>query len=189
MNITDTKPTIVIDLDDTLIHATPIAPIGLDNNNFFTIIVKRRKFFVQMRPNLHFFLDRISKLFNICVFTSSDQIYANKIIDKILPNLKKCYRFYRSSCVEMCGYLVKDLNVVNSFADLKKTLLIDDSVGSALKNPKNLVKVKPWSGEKDDKVLLDLLCILEKIAFDYDLRESFTEMVKNENFDGIGCFQ
>ena len=180
------KPTIVIDLDDTLIHATPIAPHDLDNNNFFTIVVKRRKFYVQTRPNLHMFLERLSKLFNICIFTSSDQRYANKIINKILPNVKECYRFFRDSCTEMSGYLVKDLSIINS--PLKKTLLVDDSVGSALKNPKNLVRIKPWNGEKDDNVLENLLIILEKIAFDNDLRISFYEAIKNGSYYGISTF-
>lgn len=186
MNSLNTKPTIVFDLDETLIHATPIPPYGLEDNGFFTILVRRKKFFVQTRPNLLLFLEKISKLFNICIFTSSDQRYANKIIDKILPNVTKCCRFFRDSCIEMCGYLVKDLNLIN--ASPKQVLLVDDSVGSALKNPSNLVKIKPWSGEKDDRVLEDLLFILEKIAFDGDLTQSFYETVKNGNFEGIGTF-
>ena len=65
-------------------------------------------------------------------------------------------------------------------------LLIDDS--AALKNPKNLVKIKPWSGNKDDNVLLDLIAIIEKIAFDIDIVGSFIEIVKNGNYSGIDTF-
>ncbi|KAK8871865.1 hypothetical protein M9Y10_007610 [Tritrichomonas musculus] len=63
---------------------------------------------------------------------------------------------------------------------IRQKLLIDDSVGSALLNPKNLVRIKPWYSEKDD-----LSKILESIAFEKDLRLSFTEAIKDRNFEGI----
>lgn len=182
----NSKPTIVVDLDDTLVHVTSIIPNDMDNCNYFTIVIKKRKLYVQMRPDLQFFLDTLSKLYNVYVFTASEKAYANKIIDKILPNVKSCYRFFRDSCINMCGYLVKDLNLINS--PLKQTLLIDDTAGSALKNPKNLVKIKPWNGERDDNVLKNLIIILEKIAYDVDLEESFVETIKNGNYDGISTF-
>lgn len=180
------RPTIVVDLDETLVHVTPIAPKDLDKSNYFTISVKKRKFYVQMRPNLNNFLEQISKFFNICVFTASEQNYANKIIDKILPNVKKCCRFFRDSCINMYGYYVKDLDIIN--CSLKQILLVDDVAGSALKNPKNLIKIKPWNGEKEDDALKNLMNILEKIAYDGDLRTSYIETVQNGNFEGIGIF-
>lgn len=186
MSNCDSKPTIVVDLDDTLVHVTPVVPYDLENGNFFTIVINRRKFYVQMRPYLQNFLDNLSRFYNICVFTASEQKYANKIIDKILPNVNKCYRFFRDSCINMCGYFVKDLDIID--CPLHKTLLIDDTAGSALKNPKNLVRIKPWNGEKDDDVLKHLIVILEKIAYEIDLGEAFIETVKNGSFDGIDTF-
>lgn len=186
MNISTSKPAIVVDLDDTLVHVTPIAPVNLDNNNSFTITINRRKFFVQTRPYLQLFLDKLSKSYDIYIFTSSNEKYANKIIDKILPNLKKSCRFFRDSCINMYGYLVKDLDVINK--PLSQILLIDDSAGSALKNPKNLVKIKPWSGERNDSVLKNLIFILDSIANDDDLRVSYLQMIKNCNCEGIGAF-
>ena len=180
------KPTIVVDLDDTLVHVTPVAPKDLDNNNSFTIIVKKMKFYVQMRPNLKYFIEKISKSFNICIFTSSEKVYATKIIEKILPDFKNCHCFFKDSCVNMCGYYVKDLELLKF--PLNKILLIDDLAGSAIKNPKNLVKIKPWNGEKDDNVLNNLLTILDSIVDEEDLRLSFQETLKNGNYDGIGTF-
>ena len=49
MSNCDSKPTIVVDLDDTLVHVTPVVPYDLENGNFFTIVIKRRKFYLQMR--------------------------------------------------------------------------------------------------------------------------------------------
>lgn len=180
------KPAVVVDLDDTLIHVTPLPPKNLDNNNFFTICIKRRRLYVQMRPHLREFLERVSKLFDVYFFTSSTADYADPIIDKIIPNKKEYCRLYRDSCLNMHGYYVKDLKIIKR--PLRQTLLIDDSAGSALVNPKNLVRIKPWYGEKDDTVLNDLSKILESIAFENDLRLSFTEAIKDGNFEGITTF-
>lgn len=180
------KPTIVVDLDDTLVHVTQLLPKDLEKDNYFTIVVKRRKFYVQMRPNLRAFLDKLSNLFNIYVFTASEASYANKIIDIILPNVKSCCRFFKDSCSHFYGYLVKDLELINK--PLNQILLIDDSAGSALKNPNNLVKIKPWNGEKDDNILSSLIKVLENIAPDEDLRNSYIEMVKKDAYEGIGTF-
>lgn len=86
----------------------------------------------------------------------------------------------------MHGYYVKDLKIIKRY--LRQTLLIDDSAGSALVNPKSLVRIKPWYDKKDDTVLNDLSKILESIAFENDLRLSFTEAIKDGNFEGITTF-
>lgn len=186
MNSNNKKASIVIDLDDTLVHVTPIAPINLDIENSFTIIIKKRKFFVQKRPHLNYFLEKIDKLYDVYIFTASKKEYANKIIDKIIPSCKESCRFFKDSCIKVSGYFVKDLKIINR--PIKQMLLIDDSAGSALNNPKNLIKIKPWSGEKEDNVLIDLITILEKIAFDNDVVGSFIEIMKSRNFDGIDTF-
>lgn len=185
-NIIISKPAIVFDLDDTLVYATLLQPNDLDNKHFFTIIYNRRKLYVQTRPNLKYFLERISKLYDIYFYTSSTKEYANLIIDKIMPDIKQNHRFFRDSCINVYGYYVKDLNLIRR--PLKQILLVDDSSGSALKNPKNLVKIEPWQGEKDDKVLLNLLGVLENIALESDIRSSFLEIVKNEKLEGINTF-
>ncbi|KAK8897907.1 hypothetical protein M9Y10_000138 [Tritrichomonas musculus] len=179
------KPTIVLDLDETIVYTTSIPPVDL-HNSFFTIKVKRRKYYVQTRPYLKSFLEKASKLFNICVFTASEQIYADKIIDEILPNVKSTSRFYRDSCMCMNGYFVKNLSMVKS--PLNQVLIVDDMPGSALINPKNLIKIKPWYGDKDDQALKFLTTVLENIAFDDDLAASYNEIAKNCHFEGIGTF-
>lgn len=112
--------------------------------------------------------------------------YANLIIDKISPETKQNHRFFRDSCLNIYGYYVKDLNIIGR--PLKQVLLIDDSSGSALKTPKNLIKIQPFQGEKDDKVLLNLLAVLENVALENDLRSTFKDVIKNGKFEGISTF-
>ena len=126
------RPTVVVDLDDTLVHVTPLAPGDLDNSNYFTIKVNRRKFYVQMRPYLQSFLEKLAKTFDIYIYTSSNQKYANKIIDKILPDVKNSCRFYRDSCINMSGYLVKDFEIINKPLNRSFLLMIQQDQHSKL---------------------------------------------------------
>lgn len=185
-NITISKPSIVLDLDETIVYATPLKPKDLDNNHFFTINFKKRVFYVQIRPNLQHFLNQISKQYDIFFYTSSEKDYASQIIDKIMPKTKQNQRFYRDSCKNIYGYFVKDLNVIKR--PIKRVLLIDDSAGSAILNPANLIRIKPWEGEKNDNILLNLLPILESIALENDLRSSFIEAIKKRKVEGIDTF-
>lgn len=183
---TITKPALVIDLDDTIVRVTEIRPHDMNENNFFTIKLKKRKFYVEKRPNLTFFLDKISNFYDIYFFTASHHEYANSIIDKILPEIDESCRFFRDSCIDAFGYCVKDLSLIRR--PLKKVLLVDDFAGSALLFPKNLVRVKPWNGEKDDIILLDLANILEGIALERDLRSAFHEILEKSKVKGINAF-
>lgn len=50
------------------------------------------------------------------------------------------------------------------------------------------MRIKPWKGDKNDKVLLDLIAIFEKISFTNDIRDSFIQTIKNGKYDGIESF-
>ena len=178
------KPAIALDLDDTLVHVTPIRP---NSGDYFSIRYRRRSLYVQKRPNLKIFLERLSKLFDIFVFTSSQKDYANMIIDKILPQVKSTKRFYRDSCLCQAGYSVKDLSLLKR--PMKQVLLVDDMMGSALNNPKSLVRVRPWNGEKDDDLLLgELIDVLEQVSVESDVRTAYIEAVKSGKYKGLSFF-
>lgn len=180
------KPAIVIDLDDTLVHVTQLPPSESKLKNYFSIQLKKRQFYVQKRPYLEYFLDQMSRLYDIYIFTSSEKEYADLIIDNIMPNLKRNHRFYKDSCYSIYGYYVKDLQLIRR--SLNKTLLIDDSSGSSLKNPKNLIKVKPFCGECNDRVLFNLVKLLQSITLEKDLRIAFLDAIKKVKYNGIGPF-
>jgi TFIIF-interacting CTD phosphatase-like protein len=125
---------------------------------------------VQPRPGLAAFLTRVQRLYDVFFFTASQPEYANPIIEAIAPTVRPCRRFFRNSCRMQCGYLVKDLSVLRR--SLAHTVLIDDLEGSALANPRNLIRIKPWDGESTDNVLTDhLLPVLERVAIAHDLLE------------------
>ncbi|OHS93039.1 NLI interacting factor-like phosphatase family protein [Tritrichomonas foetus] len=178
------KPAIVLDLDDTLVHVSPIKP---KTSDFTTICVRRRRLYVQSRPNLRQFINRLSKHYDIFIFTAAAKDYANSIVDKLMPEIHSCRRLFRDSCTNMNGYSVKDLKKLRR--PLSQTLLVDDIAGSALQNPDNLIRIEPWSGEKcDDALVGELMPVLERIAYEKDIGAAYKEVLKQRKFQNISTF-
>lgn len=177
------QPALAFDLDETLVHATPIK---LDAPHF-VIRVKRRRMYVQMRPGLKEFIAEISKMYDIYFFTSSLKEYADPIIDQIAPGTKQCRRLFRDSCKSRGGYFVKDLSILRR--PLNQVMLVDDMEGSALNQPPNLIRIKPFYGESDDNVLLkQLLPALENLACASNVSKTYKKMVQMRMYPDLYSF-
>ena len=63
---------------------------------------------MKKRPHLHEFMDRVATMFEVVVFTASQKVYAEKLLNVIDPkrNLIK-HRVYRDSCVMVDGNYLK----------------------------------------------------------------------------------
>lgn len=83
------KKTLVLDLDETLVHSSLEAVPSSD----FTFPVhfnnQEHMIHVKQRPGLHVFLQRVSELFEVVVFTASQKIYAERLLNIIDPQ-RKC---------------------------------------------------------------------------------------------------
>ena len=160
----DNKPVLVFDLDNTLIYSSPL-PVG---SYHFCILVERRRLYVKIRPWVLEFFDRISDLYDIYFFTSSNKSYARPIIKKIAPFVadEKC--FFRDSCIADYGYYLKDITKIKT--PINQTVLIDDTFGSGVLNPKNIVCVPFWDGSCEDNV------------FEQELYPILIECSKETNF-------
>lgn len=175
---------IALDLDETLVFVTAIKP---KSGDFFSIRVRRRTLYVQMRPGLLDFLSHVRKLFDVFFFTAAQSDYANQVIDRIAPGVPPCRRLCRDACRVQSGYFVKDLAILRR--PLNRVILVDDAPGSALNNPENLIRVTPWNGEKKDDVLMaKLLPILQNIAHEEDLGESARQIITKSRKNGIDVF-
>lgn len=96
------KRTLILDLDETLIHCfTPeefdISPHVPDLNLQITGPEDSSSTIsISIRPYAYEFLDEMSKLFEIAIFTASSPLYANKILDILDPNNQIfVYRIFR----------------------------------------------------------------------------------------------
>ena len=84
--------TLVLDLDETLIHTTTSARYQVFKNGrkvfpdlVLEVPVQDRYciFYVYLRPYLHTFLREISKWFEVVIFTASERRYAEPLLQRI----------------------------------------------------------------------------------------------------------
>lgn len=133
------KKTLIIDLDETLIHSMakggrmstghmvevkiqgPIGGNGLVLGPQVPIL-----YYVHERPYCHDFLRKVCKWYNLIVFTASVQEYADPVIDW-LERERKYFsgRYYRQHCTFRNGAYIKDLTQVEP--DLSKVMILDNS--------------------------------------------------------------
>ncbi|CAN0201861.1 unnamed protein product, partial [Hapterophycus canaliculatus] len=83
-----TDKTLVLDLDETLIHArTDVRKMGEGRFDFMDQRPPRRVF-VRKRPHLREFLEAASELFEVVLFTAATEEFANAVVEHVDPERK-----------------------------------------------------------------------------------------------------
>jgi len=71
-------------------------------------------------------LDRVASMFETIIFTASQSIYAEQLLNVLDPKRKLFrHRVYRESCVYVEGNYLKDLTVLGR--DLTRVMIVDNS--------------------------------------------------------------
>lgn len=111
---------------ETLVHSTLEHCDDADFTFPVFFNMKDHTVYVKQRPYLHTFLERVAEMFEIVVFTASQSIYAEQLLDILDPDGKLfSHRAYRESCIFSDGSYTKDLTVLG--IDLAKVAIIDNS--------------------------------------------------------------
>lgn len=124
---------------------------------------------MKVRPGVAAFLHRLSKLYELTVFTAGLQYYADAVLDKLDTSGLITSRVYRQHCTKSGEYFVKDLEMLGR--DLTESIIIDDSQQSFAFHPKNAIFVESWFGDTQDRVLYDLITVLQELYYYNDVRE------------------
>lgn len=161
---------LVLDLDETLVHSTPMPQDGE-----YRLTIQSgdasMEIGVKFRPFVREFLQKASQIYEVVVFTSALADYANAVIDLLDGQRTVHHRFYRQHCTVVNGGVCKDLKLFTG-VDLKDILICDNLVTNFRLQLDNGVPVKTWTGDKDDKELIYLMDYLAKAATVEDVREA-----------------
>ncbi|KAK5702156.1 Nuclear envelope morphology protein 1 [Elasticomyces elasticus] len=180
------KKTLVIDLDETLIHSMArggrmgtghMVEVRL-NQNYSSSTGPGAPglapgvpilYYVHPRPYVHHFLRTMSLYFSLVVFTASVQEYADPVVDW-LERERKYFdkRLYRQHCSQRGGMFVKDLSRVE--ADLSRVVILDNFPGSYVFQEDNAIPIEGWISDPTDRELLHLIPLLEGLQYVTDVR-------------------
>ncbi len=132
------KYTLVLDLDETLVH----------------YIEEKDRHYVQVRPFAEYFISEMGKYFELVIFTSAEEEYANLVLEEIDKNKVITHKLYRRHVEYNDGLCLKDLDKIGR--DIKRVCIIDNDKNNFKLHVDNGIEIKEFLGEQDDNEL-DLL--------------------------------
>ena len=129
------KYTLVVDLDETLVH----------------YVEEEDKAYVQVRPFADYFLNELGKYFEIVIFTAAAEDYADIVLKELDKNNSVSYKLYRNHTNQSNGIFLKDLNKLGR--DINKVCIIDNNKENFGLQPENGLHISSFVGDQNDNEL------------------------------------
>lgn len=163
---------LVLDLDETLIHATETP---LDHPPDFLV----EGYAVYRRPHLADFLEACADCFDLAVWSSASDDYVEAVVDAIFPDRSHLHFVWgrsRASLRRFIGYdeprwefdhrhyrkpLVK---AKKRGWPLERILIVDDTPEKCVQNYGNAIYIQPFEGDSDDAELPLLAAYLKTLC-------------------------
>ncbi|KAJ2556400.1 CTD small phosphatase-like protein 2 [Coemansia sp. RSA 1933] len=161
--------TLVLDLDETLVHCaltkveSPdlVFPVDYNGVNYSV--------YCRLRPGYREFLEKASQLFEVVIFTASQQAYADQLLNLIDPDRRFIrHRLFRDSCVCINTNYVKDLGILGR--DAAKMVLVDNCPQAFAYQQSNGIPIESWYEDKNDRELMHLMEFLVTLVGEDDVR-------------------
>ena len=171
------KKLLILDLDETLIHAdldfSLKGKVKYDKILYFdSEDEKNIPIPLIIRPEMYTFLDYTSEYFDLVIFTASEQLYADTIINYIEKD-KKYFklRLYRNSCIFIePGLYIKDLRIFSDHKKLEDIIILDNSLFSFANQLNNGILITSFFDDRNDSFLMNVKEYLDYIKNEKDIR-------------------
>lgn len=188
------KPLLILDIDETLIHAT-------DKQLDRAADCKVFDYNVYVRPHLKSFMDRVSESYQMALWSSASDDYVEEVVKKtILSEYSYEFVWGRSRATyrrnrerdEIRNYsshnahyhYVKPLKKVRRQGyNLKRTLIVDDSPHKCILNYGNAIYPRAYEGQLEDEELL----LLAKYLLSIKDHPNYRKLEKRGWRSGIPC--
>jgi RNA polymerase II subunit A small phosphatase-like protein len=173
---------LILDLDETLIHAT--SQKIREDYDFMVY-----QYFVYKRPYLDEFIRICSENFMLAVWSSASDDYVVEVVERIFPpDIKLEFIWGRSRCTPIISPQIDEYGNYNldtsSHYDyakllkkvkkrgfsLEKTLIVDDTRSKVMNSYGNAIYPKEYKGELDDVELLYLSKYLQTLLNEENMR-------------------
>lgn len=146
--------TLVLDLDETLVHYQDAETEGK----------------LLIRPFAIDFINTISAFFEIVIFTAGTKSYASQVIDLLDPYGLISHRLYREHTKYEDGVHLKDLSILGR--PISHVVIVDNIPENFKLHKENGIYIKSWYGHPQDDALYRLAHMLKNLVEDQpdDLR-------------------
>ncbi len=178
------KKTLILDLDETLIHSffeqRDDADLVLD------IVIEDQpyKVFVKLRPGVVKFLSRMDKIYEVVIFTASMTTYAEPIIEQLEQmSGARFAKLYRQHCSYINKLFIKDLSKLGR--PLKDCIIVDNNPDCFTFDPNNAIPIESWFEAPDDKELQKMTPILEALTNTEDVRKYIKMIIEKGHINYI----
>jgi TFIIF-interacting CTD phosphatase-like protein len=148
---------LLLDLDETLIHATA-TPLGSAADFQFDA------YHVYKRPGVEQFLLDISRHFTVGVWSSASEEYVKEIVKTITPATVEWFMIWgKDRCTIRRDYTLDQYYFEKRLDKIKKkgfrleqVIIVDDSPEKSRNNYGNAVYIAPFEGDQQDRELTHL---------------------------------
>ena len=182
MSANSGKKTLVLDLDETLVHSTTKKAFPNRKNIILHMKIRNINYtiYVILRPFLEVFLHEMSLCYDLYIFTASLSHYSKNLIEIIDKNKVIKQVLNRENCKFIKGLYLKDLSIFKR--DLKDIIIIDNNPLSYTLNKNNGIPIPSWIDDPNDKELIKLIPIMKYLSKVTDVRPVINKIInKNKN--------
>jgi RNA polymerase II subunit A small phosphatase-like protein len=161
---------LVLDLDETLVHATedPLERPGDHQIGPYSI---------YRRPGLEDFLERCFAAFEVAVWTASTLDYALPTLAELTELDRFSFVWGRERCTLRCDPETREYERLKDLSKLRrrgyareKIIFVDDTPAKIARSYGNYVRIRPFEGDLDDRELYLLSKYLEHLGPEPDVR-------------------